>query len=286
MNTSIIKIILYTYIHYISIMNKYFIIIIVAICALLTSCNQQKNIVYLQDTNAFEQMQIAQSAVVKARKGDVLIISVSSRNAESAIPFNLMASGRRPGAGSTDNLTSLTQRVLSYNINSNGDIEFPQLGIVHVDGLTREQIGDYIKDKLIQNGFLKDPIVTVEFQGLQISVLGEVARPGKYTMNNDRTNLLEALAMAGDLTVYGLRDRVAVIREVDGQRTVIWHDLRSKDIFSSPCYNLQQNDIVYVEPNKYKADQSTQSRWNQPGVWISIFSSVLSLATLIISLSK
>lgn len=267
-------------------MNKYFIVILVAVCALFASCNQQKNIVYLQDTSAFEQMQVTQTAVVKARKGDVLIISVSSRNAESAIPFNLMASGRRPGAGSTENLTNLTQRVLSYNINSSGDIEFPQLGTIHVDGLTREQIGDFIKDKLIQNGFLKDPIVTVEFQGLQVSVLGEVARPGKYTMNNDRTNLLEALAMAGDLTVYGLRDRVAVIREVDGQRTVVWHDLRSKDIFASPCYNLQQNDIIYVEPNKYKADQSTQSRWNQPSVWISLFSSALSLATLIISLSK
>lgn len=254
-----------------------------AIAMLMSSCNDYKNFVYFQDTGNFEKTKITQQAVVKARKGDVLNIYVSSRNAESAIPFNLTAQGYRPGSGGSSDMftTNGTQRPLSYHINDAGCIEFPQLGEIRVLGLSREEISNAIKKKLTDTGFLKDPIVTVDFMDLKISVLGEVARPGTYSMNNDHTNLLEALSLAGDLTAYGCRDRVAVIREENGERTIIWHDLRSKEIFESPFYYLQQNDVVYVEPNHAKATQSTQSRWNQPSVWISLISTAISVTTLI-----
>lgn len=259
----------------------------IGLIALASSCSQYKKFNYLQDVSDFEQMQITQVAQVKARKGDHINIYVSSRNAESAAPFNLTAQGYRPGNANSEMFTSNTsQRSLGYHVDEAGNIEFPQIGSIHVDGLTRAEITEVVKNKLIQNGYLKDPIVTVDFQDLRVTVMGEVARAGSYSMNNDHTTLLEALALAGDLTPYGRRDRVAVIREINGERSVMWHDIRSKALFESPRYYLQQNDIIYVEPNRYKADQSTQSRWNQPSVWISILSTCVSVATLIRLLVK
>ncbi len=255
---------------------------VVALVGVLSSCSSYKEFTYLQDAAEFDQMKVTQITQVKARVGDIVNIYVSSRNAESAAPFNLTAQGYRPGSGQSEIYSAnTTQRALGYQVDESGNIEFPQIGILHVEGLSRAEIVELIKDKLISNNYLKDPIVTVEFQNLKITVLGEVNRSGYYAMSNEHTTILDALAMAGDLTAYGRRDRVAVIREVDGKRTVIWHDLRSKNIFDSPRYYLQQNDIVYVQPNKYKASQSTQSRWNQPSVWISLVSTAISVVTLV-----
>ena len=114
------------------------------------------------------------------------------------------------------------------------------------------QVTELIKKRLIEEELIKDPIVTVQFLNFKVSVIGEVGRPGTFDISGDRITLLEALSMAGDLTIYGRRDRVAVIREKDGKRSILYHDLRSSDIFQSPCYYLQQNDIVYVEPNNAK----------------------------------
>ena len=113
--------------------------------------------------------------------------------------------------------------------------------------------------------------------------MGEVARPGSFNIEGDRITLLEALSMAGDLTIYGRRDRVAVIREKDGKRTILFHDLRSADLFLSPCYYLQQNDIVYVEPNRAKAQQSGINQNNSTGVWLSAFSVLASIASVIVT---
>ncbi|MCQ2140926.1 MAG: polysaccharide biosynthesis/export family protein [Bacteroidales bacterium] len=249
------------------------------VCAIImTSCGSYKDFTYMQDVNDFEEFDITGAAEVCVRKGDVLNIFVSSRNPESAKPFNLSATAN----SARDTYASYaSQRALGYQVDGEGNIEFPQLGSVHCEGMTRKQLGDTIKGMLIDGGYLIDPIVTIEFENLRISVIGEVARPGSYPMNNDHTTLLEALSLAGDLTVYGRRDRVAVIREVNGKRTVVYHDLRSKEIFQSPRYYLQQNDVVYVEPNKAKATQSSASRWNQPSVWFSAVSSIVSVVTLV-----
>jgi polysaccharide export outer membrane protein len=143
-----------------------------------------------------------------------------------------------------------------------------------------------IKNRLINEDLIKDPVITVQFLNFKVSVMGEVARPGSFTINSDRVTLLEALGMAGDLTIYGKRDRVAVIREANGKRTVLFHDLRSSDIFESPCYYLQQNDIVYVEPNKARAGQSEINQNNSVSVWLSAVSILASVAALIVNIAK
>ena len=177
-------------------------------------------------------------------------------------------------------------RVLGYLVDANGYIDFPLLGPIKAAGLTRLQLTDLIKDKLVKGDLLKDPIVTVQFLNFKISVIGEVTRPGSFSITGDRVTLLEALSMAGDLTIYGKRDRVAVIREKDGIRTIQYHDLRSSDIFESPYYYLQQNDIVYVEPNKAKSGQSGINQNNSVGVWLSAVSVLASVISLLVTLSK
>ena len=176
--------------------------------------------------------------------------------------------------------------MLGYLVDTNGDIDFPILGKLHVAGLTRLQLTDMIKQRLIDEDLIKDPIVTVQFLNYKVSVMGEVNRPGSFNISGDRITLLEALSMAGDLTIYGRRDRVAVIREKDGKRTILMHDLRSSDIFNSPCYYLQQNDIVYVEPNKAKAGQSEINQNKSVGVWLSAASILVSIVSLIVTLTK
>lgn len=244
---------------------------ILAICLCAASCGTWKDFCYLQDAEDVENMDVKYTSEVRVRKGDALYIYVCSRNPESAQPFNLVPSV-------TSNMSG---KFITYQVDEFGDIEFPQLGIIHCEGMTRTELAGLVKGRLISGEYLKDPIVTVEFVGLTVSVLGEVTRPGSYAMNNAHTTLFEALSMAGDLTEYGRRDRVAVIREVDGKRTILYHDLRSKDIFDSPRYYLQQNDVVYVEPNKAKAMQSNSNRWNQPGLWLSCVSTMMSLVTFL-----
>lgn len=247
----------------------------VILCA--ASCGTWKDFSYLQDAGDFENLDINNLPELRVRKGDVIDIFVSSRNPESSQPFNLTASANT--SSTTVNGTNL--RILGYQVDELGDIEFPQLGVIHCEGMTRRELSSFIKNSLVEKDYLKDPIVTIEFENLKVTVLGEVSSPGSYLMTNNHTTLLEALAMAGDLTVYGRRDKVAVIREIDGKRTIVYHDLRSKEIFNSPRYYLQQNDIVYVEPNKYKSSQSNVSVWTQPGLWLSGLSSVISIVTFI-----
>ena len=132
-------------------------------------------------------------------------------------------------------------------------------------------IGDYIKE----------PVVTVRYQNFRVQVLGEVNRPGSYTITSERVTLFEALALAGDLTIHGRRSRVAVIREADGVRTILYHDLRSREVFNSPDFYLQQNDLVYVEPNRVRAEASTQNQFTSVGTWMSLISFLMSTCVLI-----
>lgn len=178
------------------------------------------------------------------------------------------------------------QRLVGYLVNQDGNIDFPILGEIHVEGLTRMQVTELIKKRLIEEELIKDPIVTVQFLNFKVSVIGEVGRPGTFDISGDRITLLEALSMAGDLTIYGRRDRVAVIREKDGKRSILYHDLRSSDIFQSPCYYLQQNDIVYVEPNNAKTGQSRINSNNSVGVWLSGVSVLASITSLLVTMFK
>jgi len=251
------------------------------VVVLYTSCASSKKVVYLQDVVPLKQQDIEQKYEVYIHNDDLLAIMVNSKNPELALPFNMPMVSYQLGSQ-----TAPQQRVLGYLVDTNGDIDFPILGKLHVAGLTRLQLTDMIKQRLIDEDLIKDPIVTVQFLNYKVSVMGEVNRPGSFNISGDRITLLEALSMAGDLTIYGRRDRVAVIREKDGKRTILMHDLRSSDIFNSPCYYLQQNDIVYVEPNKAKAGQSEINQNKSVGVWLSAASILVSIASLIVTLTK
>ena len=163
-------------------------------------------------------------------------------------------------------------------MNNSGEIDFPVIGTLRVGGLTKNEAESLIRERL--RPYLKEaPIVTVRMANYKISVLGEVARPGSFTIGNEKVNVLEALAMAGDMTVYGVRSEVAVTREVDGVRTIEYLDLTSTDIFNSPAFYLQQNDVVYVKPNKYKA-QTGEINQNRT-FYLSLISTAVSVATLL-----
>ena len=254
---------------------------LLCLLALLASCSAPKEVLYLQDITSLKEEVIDKNYEVIIHKDDLLAILVNSKDPELALPFNMPVVTYQIGAQ-----TSVQQRLLGYLVDQNGDIDFPILGRFHVEGLTRMQVTELIKQKLMEEDLIKDPIVTVQFLNFKVSVMGEVARPGTFDISGDRITLLEALSMAGDLTIYGRRDRVAVIREKDGKRMILMHDLRSSDIFNSPCYYLQQNDIVYVEPNKAKAGQSEINQNKSVGVWLSAASILVSIASLIVTLTK
>lgn len=251
---------------------------------LATACTSRKEIVYLQDVVPLKQQEIDQKYEVIIHSDDLLSIMVNSKDPELALPFNLPMVTYQ--LGTNGGIGSSQQRVLGYLVDNAGNIDFPILGEIYVEGLTRMQLTALIKDRLMKEDLIKDPVVTVQFLNYKISVMGEVARAGSFNISGDRITLLEALSMAGDLTIYGKRDRVAVIREKGGVRTILYHDLRSSDLFKSPCYYLQQNDIVYVEPNKARAGQSGINQNNSVGVWLSAVSILASIAGLIVSLNK
>ena len=256
--------------------RKYVAYLVVCMAVFFTACTSTKKIIYLQDVVPLKQQEIEQKYEVIIHGDDLLAIMVNSRDPELALPFNMPMVSYQLGSN-----TGGQQRVLGYLVDTNGNIDFPILGEIHVEGLTRMQLTELIKNKLIEGDLIKDPIVTVQFLNFKISVMGEVGRPGSFTISGDRITLLEALSMAGDLTIYGRRDRVGVIRENNGKRTILFHDLRSADIFNSPCYYLQQNDIVYVEPNKAKSGQSSINQNNSIGVWVSVISLLTTIAVLI-----
>ena len=256
--------------------KKYVAYLVVCMAVFFTACTSTKKIIYLQDVVPLKQQEIEQKYEVIIHGDDLLAIMVNSRDPELALPFNMPMVSYQLGSNAGGQ-----QRVLGYLVDTNGNIDFPILGEIHVEGLTRMQLTELIKNKLIEGDLIKDPIVTVQFLNFKISVMGEVGRPGSFTISGDRITLLEALSMAGDLTIYGRRDRVGVIRENNGKRTILFHDLRSADIFNSPCYYLQQNDIVYVEPNKEKSGQSSINQNNSIGVWVSVISLLTTIAVLI-----
>ena len=216
-----------------------------ALVLMLCSCGSQKDLAYFQDvqTGALDSA-VGQLNTIKP--GDVLMISVSSSTPELAIPYNLFSS--RSQIASAASAANSSSKVIS---NSEGDINFPVLGKIKVGGMTREQLSDHLQSVL--SNVMPDPVVTISFVNFYITVIGEVARPGTYNFPGDRLTLLEAIGFAGDLTVYGERTKVMVIREENGQRHVEVLNLKSKDIFNSPYFYLKQNDVVYIEPVSAKA---------------------------------
>lgn len=255
---------------------------VLALSFVLFSCSTYKNINYIQDAEANVSQEMAINKGILIQPKDMISIVVSSRNNELAKMFNLPVANVQAGAEST---VSYTPRITAYVVDNEGYIDFPVLGEIQVAGLNRWELAKLIKGRLISEGYLSDPVVTVQFMNFKISVLGEVSSPGTYTIDGDKITLLQAISLARDLTIFGRRDCVYVIREKDGERTTYKVDLRSVDMFDSPAYYLQQNDVVYVEPNKVRAGQSTINENNvkSVGLWVSIGSFLTTIATLLIN---
>lgn len=258
-------------------------IIIAAFCfalvLVLSSCGSVKDITYLQGDGLLKKATIADTFNLKIQKDDLLDIVVSSIEPELLRPFQQQSGGYYNGGYNNGNNNGNNNR--GYLVETDGTVNYPLLGRMKVAGLTRRQLVDMIQGRLEKEGFLKDPIVTVRFLNFRISILGEVNRPGTYSISSERITLFEALSMAGDLTIHGRRDRVAVMREIDGVRTILYHDLRSMDVLQSPNYYLKQNDMIYVEPNRVKAEASAQNQFTNVGTWMSIISFLSSMSVLI-----
>ena len=253
------------------------------LAVLLCSCHASEKIIYLQDLELDREEAIVNPKDITVQPRDQISIVVSCKEPQLAMLFNLVEVTNRLGSQNTGRMSSRQGDVSGYTVDADGYIEFPILGRIYVAGMTRKQIADLIKDKLVSEDWIKDPTVTVEFLNLHFSVLGEVARPGQYAINDDRINLLEAISLAGDLTIMGVRSAVYVIREDNGKRIAYKVDLRSKDLFDSPVYYLQQNDIIYVEPNKIRAGQSTanENAVRSVSLWVSLASVITSIISIV-----
>lgn len=250
---------------------------------LLISCAAQKRVWYLQDAQPQTPEQIAQNGQIRIKPLDRLTVVVNSKDPELAVPFNSSTSYSSL-SGTSTGTTSGQQSLQVFTVDEKGFIALPLIGPVQCKGLTRSELARAIADKILEAGYLNDPTVNVQFSDMKIAVIGEVARPGEYAVQRDRVSIFDALALAGDITVYGVRTDVAVTRETDGVRTIYMLDLTSKEVFDSPAFYLQQNDVVYVKPNKYKA-QSGEISQNR-SFYLSLVGTAVSVATLIVTLTK
>ena len=241
------------------------------------SCSTPKEISYFQDLQpGISELTITDPVEIKVRPKDKLSILVNSQDQKLNELFNLQNTGGN---------TSGNRIELGYTVDTQGFINFPVLGKVKVDGMTREQIAEHLTEQIKERELIKDPVVTVEFLNLGVSVLGEVNNPGRIKIDRDNMTILDALSEAGDLTIYGKREKVLVLRQENGKQRVYGVNLCSADhIYTSPVYYLQQNDVVYVEPNDTKSRQSTVNgnTVRSTSFWMSFASFILSIAVLVV----
>lgn len=251
---------------------------------LLSSCGSVKNVAYLQNSDSinFEKSRFLYDARIMPK--DQITISVNTTTPEASLPFNLLLQnayqqGRiiSSGAGGT---------LMPYLVDNDGNINFPIVGQLHVGGLTKSEAETLVTEKI--RPYLaesENPVVTVTMASYSVSVLGEVARPGSFQVSREKITILEALAQAGDLTIYGVRDRVKLIREdATGKKSVVTLNLNDANIINSPYYYLQQNDVIYVEPNKVKAQNSKVGQTTT--LWFSATSILISLTSLLYNILR
>lgn len=259
---------------------NYFLLLLLPMA--FAACTSYKSVPYLQNDSIVNlQQQVPQLYDARVQPKDLLTIVVCTTQPELAVPFNLTV----PTIVSTENRSLYSQPSLqSYLVDNSGNIDFPVLGKLHLGGLTKGEAEVLIKGKLKE--YLKEePIVNVRLINYKISVIGEVNRPSTFTIANEKVNVLEALALAGDMTIYGLRNNVKLIREdQNGVKTIITLNLNDASIVKSPYYYLQQNDILYVAPNKAKANTSDIT--SSTSLWVSATSILVSVAGLLVTIFR
>jgi polysaccharide biosynthesis/export protein len=238
---------------------------------LLASCTNMKKVVYLNNVTDAEINNALSNMNPLIQKNDLLSVTVSSPNAAASQPFNTVVTV------STQTLGYTATQAAGYLVDQDGYIDLPMLGRIKAAGLTKQALKDNITKVLIDNKYLLYPIVSVRYLNFKVTVLGEVARPTVVNVPDEKINILEALGFAGDLTIYARRDNIALIREEQGKRIVRRLDLNSGNLLTSPYYYLLSGDIIYVEPNKTKVSQASNTR-----TWLPAILSSLGLVVILV----
>lgn len=249
---------------------------------MLTSCMVSKKVVYVNDMNPDSAYNILEVPVLKLQRSDRLNIKISAKNPELAAPFNAIGGSytvgeKGGGFGSSSNNTDNQ----SYLIDQQGNIAFPILGSLHLVGLSMEEVRDLLGKRLVDGGFINDPIVKVEILNLKVNVIGEVNRVGIIEVPDAKINLLEAISKAGGMTRNAASDRVAVIREENGVRRKFLNNIESQAVFESPTYYLQQNDIVYVEPKVAQSTPKEDRTWQFTSMAMGALTVILTALNLL-----
>lgn len=242
---------------------------ILGLVLVFSSCTPSKQIIYFQDIKTDQTVVNPNSYEAKIKKDDLLSIVVSGPDKTVVAPFNLTM-GENASSGGDPARSSLP-----YLVDAQGQINFPMIGKLTVVGMTRGQLVDFLTQKL--KNYISEPIVVVQFQNFKVSVIGEVRNPGTFTLPSERTTILDALGMAGDLTIQAKRDDVLLVREENGKQTYYKIDLRKSELFSSPAYYIQQNDVIYVSPSASRVATGT----NIGSVWTIVLSSITTMLTVI-----
>lgn len=265
--------------------TRHFLPFVLLAILLLSSCKTPKDISYFQDLQPdVKSLSIGPSTNIRIRPKDQISILVNTPDLKLTNLFNLPQASQRIGMQSSTSATNGNGNLSGYTVDSEGFINFPIMGKIKVAGLTREEIADYITRELISRELVKDPVVTVEYMNLHFAVLGEVSRPGRYFISYDNPTLLDALSQAGDLTIQGRRDNILVLREEGGKQVPHRVNLCHTDsLLLSPVYYLQQNDVVYVEPNVMRKRQSTVNGNTvvSTSFWLSLASFFTTIIVLI-----
>lgn len=255
-------------------------LVTIAFVLLLASCRTPQDIAYLQDTDTYKTI-TPDVSEIRIKPNDKLFILVSCQDPRLTSMFNLPILSRNIAMENSQN-----NGIAGYTVDYEGNIDFPVVGKINVMGLGRNEVAERIKEELQSRDLVKEPVVTVEYMNFKVAVLGEVLRPGQYEIKNDNLTLLDAIAMAGDLTIFGKRDNVKVLRNEDGiQKTYVVNICSAQQLYNSPAYHLHQNDIVYVEPNATKKRQSTVNGNNirSTSFWISFASLMTTIAVLVLN---
>lgn len=237
-----------------------------------TSCASKKSIIYFQP-DSVELHTLYELNAPKLQPGDILAISVTADDVRATVPFNQVS----PYQGGGGAIQATNPFIPTYAIDANGDIDFPKIGKVKLAGKTRTQAMDFLRQEI--GRFIVDPGISMVVRNFRVTVLGEVKSPGTFTIENDRLTILEALGMAGDMTMYGQRNNVLVIREQDGMKQEFRLDLRKRESMNSPAYYLTQNDVVYVEPNGARVQSSKYTQ--NTSIFISVASVIITVISVL-----
>ncbi len=239
----------------------------------LSSCASKTDVVYFQNTGTYETLVDENSFTPKFKVDDLVSIHVSTLNSEASTPFNLFRGASEGG---------IRPEQVDYLIDKDGEIDFPVIGKLKIAGLSSEEVRALLRKELSE--YLKNPIINIRLKNFTVTVLGEVRKPGTYAVNGERITILEALGLAGDLTVKGVRKNVFVLRDFDGTKVYTRIDLTKKEAMSSPVYYLTQNDVVYVEPNQSAITASALD--NRATIAVSIASLLITSTILLITRTK